>query len=87
MESFRLCIQLFVFQRRDAGGADIFVPVGDNALCAVAKYAGGLEFLEHDGIIGNKDLQSVALSNVEIAAKLDGEYNAAQLINSSDNAC
>ena len=74
-----------VSQGRSAFGADIFALVAEDVLVAVAENAGGLELFQHDGVLRHEDLQRIAFGDVQSAAKLNGDDDAAKLVNFAHN--
>ena len=67
--------------------ADALALVGGEGLGRAAEYARFLVFCEDDAVALCMDLKRVAYVDAEGATDLDGEYEAAELVDLSDNAC
>ena len=71
---------LLVHQLTDAVGADILALEVDDILGVITENTGGLILFQHDGRAVHIDLQGVLLRDVQGAAQLDGQHDAAQLV-------
>jgi hypothetical protein len=67
-------------ERLDALGADILTVESNDILGAVTEDTSGLIFFHHNAGAVDIDLETVALCDVKRTTKLDGEDNAAQLV-------
>ena len=76
-----LFLQLF-----NAVRADVLTFVIDDVLGAVTENAGGMILMKNNVISVNKNFESILFSNIQGAAKLNGQNDASELIDLSDNS-
>lgn len=75
-----------VLKLLDAVGADVLALVIDDVFGAVTENAGRVILMKNNVITINKNLESILFSNIQGAAKFDGQNDTSELINFSDNS-
>ena len=72
-----------VLKLLDAVGADVLALVIDDVFGAVTENAGRVILMKNNVITINKNLESILFSNIQGAAKFDGQNDTSELINFS----
>ena len=84
MQGFRIIKSVFS-HFADALAADILLAEGNQTPGGAAENAGRLKLLQHDSVAFHEDFQFIPLGDVQGAADLNGQDNAAQIVNFSNN--